>query len=273
MCGPQVPSGTTVVKDVIRGTVTFPNKIVDDQILLKSDGFPTYHFACIVDDHQMGITHVIRGEEWLTSTPKHVMLYKMFDWKVPNFAHLPLLLKTDGSKLSKRHADSSLDWYIEQGYLPSAVVNFVAMLGWNPGTTQEVFTLEELVKEFSLQRIQKAGAVVNIDKLNWFNQQHLGLLARDDMPKLVELVRPLLLAHHRPTNGVPTQAKDDDLHDLSFLHRIIHSLASHVTHTKDFVTQSEIYFLKPNYDDINNTILQQLKMKVYPDQKTKELNS
>ncbi len=128
----KIPAGTTVVQDAVRGTVVFQNKIVDDQVLMKSDGFPTYHLANIVDDHLMGITHVIRGEEWLSSAVKHVVLYNMFGWKAPVFAHLPLLLREDGSKLSKRFKDASLEYYIEKGYLPEALMNFVALLGWHP---------------------------------------------------------------------------------------------------------------------------------------------
>lgn len=177
-----VPPGVTNFPDVIRGRVTFANKSLDDQILLKSDGFPTYHLAVVVDDHAMKISHVIRGEEWLGSAPKHVLLYKMFGWQLPVFAHLPLLLKPDGSKLSKRHADAAVEYYIEQGFSPEALINFVAFLGWNPGTTQEVFSMEELIESFSLPRIQKAGASVNLEKLKWFNQQHVSDVSANPSP-------------------------------------------------------------------------------------------
>lgn len=266
----QIPDGQTTVRDAIRGSVTFPNKTLDDQVLLKSDGFPTYHFACVVDDHLMGITHVIRGDEWITSTPKHVMLYKMLGWTVPQFAHLPLLLKPDGTKLSKRHADSSLDYYIDRGYLPSAIINFVALLGWNPGTTQEVFTMPELIRSFELNRIQKAGAVVNIDKLNWFNQQHIRLMARDHIEALCDTVRPKLHAFHRAQDEAQPLApiaNKDDLVDDEYLSRVVGSLASYVTHVDDFVTQSHFYYRLPNYQQ-----LQSFQKQVYPDQQATNTN-
>ena len=170
-------TGETVFNDLIRGPVTFQNKLVDDQVLLKSDGYPTYHLAVVVDDHLMEITHVIRGEEWISSTPKHLQLYKYFGWKPPEFAHLPLLLNADKSKLSKRQGDVAVHEYMQKGYLKEALINFVAFLGWNPGTEQELFTLDELVKEFSLEKVNKTGAVFNIDKLNWFNKEYIKKLS------------------------------------------------------------------------------------------------
>ncbi len=165
--------GTTKFTDLIRGTVEFENKLVDDQVILKSDGFPTYHLAVVVDDHLMEITHAIRGEEWLPSTPKHLELYKMFGWTPPQFAHLPLLLNPDRSKLSKRQGDVAVEDYIKKGYLPEAMLNFVAFLGWNPGDEREIFSLEELVKEFSLEKVNKAGGVFNLEKLDWYNREYL----------------------------------------------------------------------------------------------------
>jgi len=165
--------GATKFTDLIRGEVSFENKLIDDQVILKSDGFPTYHLAVVVDDHLMEITHVIRGEEWLSSTPKHIELYKMFGWQPPLFAHLPLLLNPDKSKLSKRQGDVAVEDYIKKGYLPEAVLNFVAFLGWNPGDEREIFSLEELVKEFSLEKVSKAGAVFNLEKLDWYNREYM----------------------------------------------------------------------------------------------------
>lgn len=163
--------------DLVRGEVAFKNADVDDQVLLKSDGFPTYHLAVVVDDHDMGITHVIRGEEWISSTPKHLTLYRYFGWIPPKFAHLPLLLNSDKSKLSKRQGDVAVLDYRAKGYLPEALVNFVAFLGWNPGTEQEIFSLNELVTSFDLTKVQKAGAVFNLEKLDWFNREYLKKLA------------------------------------------------------------------------------------------------
>jgi glutamyl-tRNA synthetase len=171
--------------DLIRGWVSVHASTLDDKVLLKSDGMPTYHLANIVDDHLMEITHVIRGEEWLPSAPLHIFLYQSFGWKSPDFAHLPLLLKPEGNgKLSKRDAEAGgfpifpLAWggapgFREDGYLKEALVNFLAFLGWNPGTEQELFTMDELIESFSLERIHKAGARFDINKAKWFNQQYL----------------------------------------------------------------------------------------------------
>jgi glutamyl-tRNA synthetase len=169
--------------DVVRGKVSFNSNTVDDQVLLKSDGFPTYHLANVVDDHLMKITHVIRGEEWLTSTPKHILLYHAFGWNEPKFAHLPLLLNADKSKLSKRQGDVAVEDYIAKGYLKEAIINFVAMLGWNPGdgNTQEVFSMEELIEKFELSKVHKAGAVFDIKKLDWINAQYIKKLTVNEM--------------------------------------------------------------------------------------------
>ncbi len=172
-------TGETVFNDLIRGEVTFQNELVDDQVLMKSDGYPTYHLANVIDDHHMRITHVIRGEEWLPSVPKHIMLYKAFGWEVPQLAHLPLLLNPDRSKLSKRQGDVAVEDFLEKGYLPAALINFIALLGWNPGTEQEIFSLEELIREFSLERVNKAGAVFDLQKLNWMNGHYIRQLTEE----------------------------------------------------------------------------------------------
>ena len=180
---------TLHLQDIIRGEIVFDSNLLDDKVLFKSDGMPTYHLANIVDDYLMKTTHVIRGEEWLPSLPLHHLLYKAFDWKAPAFAHLPLILKPIGNgKLSKRDGDKMgfpvfpLEWkteegtsmgYREQGYFPEAVVNFLALLGWNDGTDKELFTLEELVASFDLNRVNKSGAKFDPEKNKWFNHQYL----------------------------------------------------------------------------------------------------
>jgi glutamyl-tRNA synthetase len=186
----KVPEAETIAfDDVIRGRVEFSSDSIDNQVLLKSDGYPTYHLANVVDDHTMGISHIIRGEEWLSSTPKHVLLYRYFGWEPPVFAHLPLLLNPDRSKLSKRQGDVAVEDYRAKGYLPEALVNFVALLGWNPGDERELFSLVELVKEFTLERVGKSGAVFNLDKLNWMNTQYVRRKSADE---LMALLRPAL---------------------------------------------------------------------------------
>ncbi len=175
--------GETVFNDTIRGEVRFKNNLVDDQVLIKSDGFPTYHMAVVVDDHLMEITHVIRGEEWISSTPKHLQLYTYFGWQPPQFAHLPLFLNADRSKLSKRQGDVSVHDYRTKGYLPEAILNFMAFLGWNPGDEREIFSLTDLVKEFSLAKVSKAGGVFNLEKLDWYNREYLKRISDDELVK------------------------------------------------------------------------------------------
>ncbi len=184
----KVPEeGITAVEDIIRGRVEFENKLIDDQVLLKSDGFPTYHLANVVDDYLMKITHVIRGEEWLPSTPKHILLYQAFGWQPPKFAHLPLLLNPDKSKLSKRQGDVAVEDYIKKGYLPEALLNFVALMGYNPSAEREIYSLKELVKGFDLKKINKTGAVFNVEKLDWLNGVYIRKKTSDE---LVDLCLP-----------------------------------------------------------------------------------
>lgn len=185
----RVPEGLTQFTDLVRGEVQVNNATLDDQVLLKSDGFPTYHLANVVDDHEMAISHVIRGEEWLPSTPKHVLLYQAFGWSLPAFAHLPNVLNQKRAKLSKRK-DGAAVWvqtYRAQGYLPEAMVNFLALLGWHPKDEQEVFSLPELTQAFDLTRVQKAGAIWNFEKLRWFNARYLKALP---LPELDKLLKP-----------------------------------------------------------------------------------
>lgn len=189
-------------EDAIRGWVVVNTNNLDDKVLYKSDGLPTYHMANIIDDHSMEISHVIRGEEWLPSAPLHVLLYKAFGWEAPVFAHCPLLLRPDGKgKLSKRDGDRlgfpvfPIDWiskdgekysgYREQGYLPEAFMNMLAFLGWNPGTTQELFTLEEMTEAFSIERISKSGAKFDADKTKWYQQQYLRKLPATELAKML----------------------------------------------------------------------------------------
>ena len=184
--------GETSFEDIIKGSISFKNSTIDDQVLLKSDGFPTYHLASVVDDYEMKISHVIRAEEWLPSTPKHIMLYDYFGWDKPQFAHVPIILGPDKSKLSKRHGAVSLLEYRDQGYLPEAMVNYLAFLGWNPKTDQEIFTREELIAAFDLAKVNKANPIFDIKKLNWMNQQYIQKMPAE---KLLEIIN---IAHTTP---------------------------------------------------------------------------
>jgi glutamyl-tRNA synthetase len=182
-------TGETRTSDIIRGESTFANRTIDDQVLLKSDGFPTYHLANIVDDHLMEITHVIRGEEWLPSLPKHVLLYDAFGWEKPQFAHLPLLLSPERKKLSKRDGDVAVSDYKDKGYLPEALVNFVALLGWNPTADREIFTMQEMIDMFDLTKVNKAGAIFDVSKLNWMNGMYL---RQTPIAELTDKLMPIL---------------------------------------------------------------------------------
>ena len=175
--------GETTFDDLIYGRVTFKHNTLDDFVLLKSDGYPTYHLANIVDDHLMAISHVLRAEEWLSSTPRHVLLYQALNWQPPRFAHLPMILGPDRSKLSKRHGATNINEYQQQGYLPDAMVNFLALLGWSLDDRTELLSREELIKHFSLERVGKTGAIFNRDKLEWMNGIYLRRLS------LAEFVR------------------------------------------------------------------------------------
>lgn len=239
--------------DLIRGDVTVHSSTIDDKVLMKSDGMPTYHLANVVDDYLMKISHVIRGEEWLPSAPLHVLLYRYLGWEkeMPQFAHLPLLLKPDGNgKLSKRDADKMgfpifpLNWtdpasgelaqgFRERGYLPDALINFLAFLGWNPGTEQEIFSMEQLIAAFSIERIGKAGARFDIQKAQWFNQQYLK--NKPDAELITGFMNSVVADGHSCT---PEKAG-----------KIIHALKERVTFPQDFREQGKIFFVAPtSYD-------------------------
>lgn len=186
----KVPQDAEIkFNDIIRGEVTVMGKDVDDQILLKSDGFPTYHLANVVDDYSMKITHVIRGEEWLPSTPKHVLLYDAFGWPRPDFAHLPLLLNQKKQKLSKRHGSVAVEDFRQQGYIKDAFVNFIALLGWNPTADREIYTFQELIDFFNLEKVNKGGAVFDYKKLEWIQGQYL---RQETNEALLETLKPIL---------------------------------------------------------------------------------
>ena len=159
--------------DEIRGKITFKSDLIDDQVLLKSDGFPTYHLAVVVDDYLMKITHVIRAEEWISSTPKHVLLYEFFGWELPKFIHLPILRNPDKSKLSKRKNPVWASWYLKEGFLPEAILNYLALMGWSHPEGKEKFSIEELVKIFDIKRIKTVGPVFDVQKLEWLNGEYL----------------------------------------------------------------------------------------------------
>ncbi len=177
-------AGETTFPDLIRGAVTFKNDTLDDFILLKSDGYPTYHLANVIDDHSMDISHVLRADEWLSSTPRHMLLYQALNWQPPQFAHLPMILGPDRAKLSKRHGATNIADYQLQGYLPTAMMNFLALLGWSLDDRTELLSQEELIKHFSLERVGKTAAIFNKDKLEWMNGVYLRKLSPEEFAKL-----------------------------------------------------------------------------------------
>lgn len=231
------PGKHIILNDVIRGEVVFNSSIVDDQVLIKSDGYPTYHLANVVDDHLMKITHVIRGEEWLPSTPKHIVLYDYFEWEKPVFAHLPLLLNPDKSKLSKRQGDVAVEDYRGKGYLKEALINFVALLGWNFADDKEFYLMDELIEKFSLDGVNKAGAVFNLEKLNWLNAEHL---RKKSLTELIDLLREEL----KRTKYSSNEYSDE------FLGLVIEAMKERVSFIKEIPEKAFYLFEDPiDYDD------------------------
>ena len=176
--------------DSVRGKLKFDLSLIEDQILIKSDGYPTYHFANVVDDYLMKISHVIRGEEWISSMPKHLLLYKYFDWEAPQFIHLPLILNKDKTKLSKRQNDVAVEDYIKKGYLKESVINYLSLLGWHGSGDRELYSIDELVDEFSIERIQKSGAIFDVKKLNWMNNYYIKKLTSKEILDLSQKFIP-----------------------------------------------------------------------------------
>ena len=174
------------INDKIRGKINFDLSLIKDPIIIKSDGYPTYHFANVIDDHLMQITHVIRGEEWISSLPKHILLYKAFNWDLPQFYHLPLLLNPDKSKLSKRQGDVAVEDFLKNGYTKETLINFVALLGWHPKDEQELFSLDDLIDIFSINRINKSGAIFDKEKLNWMNKEYIKKISLPDFENIIK---------------------------------------------------------------------------------------
>ncbi len=223
------------VDDIIRGRVEFQTLIIDDQVLLKSDGYPTYHLANVVDDHLMKISHVIRGEEWLSSTPKHVVLYEYFGWEIPQFAHLPLLLNPDKSKLSKRQGDVAVEDYRDKGFLKEALVNFIALLGWSPFDNKEILTVEQMTEEFTFERVSKSGAVFNIDKLNWINTQYIRTKSASEISQLLQ---PIFTKKSVP------------MPEENYLAKVIELLRERVVILDDFIDFAPYFYEEPKeYDE------------------------
>ncbi|MBC8511493.1 MAG: glutamate--tRNA ligase [Dehalococcoidia bacterium] len=230
--------GQTSFHDLIRGEIVFENSTLDDFVLLKSDGYPTYHLANIVDDHLMEISHVLRADEWLSSTPRHVLLYQALGWQPPQFAHLPMILGPDRAKLSKRHGATAIDEYRDQGYLPQAMVNFLALLGWSLDDKTEFLSRQEIVKHFSLDRVSKTAAVFNRDKLDWMNGVYLrGLSLEEFSQRAISFLE----------RDLPSEV--ERLLDANYIHQIVPLIQERAKTLAEVPQLTEFFFVeKLEYD-------------------------
>lgn len=206
----KIPENTVIkFHDQIRGEISFSSKTIDDQVLLKADGFPTYHLAVVIDDHLMQVSHIIRAEEWLPSTPKHVLLYQYLDWEMPPIFHTATLRNPDRSKLSKRHGHTNVDWYMENGYLPEAILNFLALLGWSHPDGKEIFTLDEFIRYFDLKDIRPVAPIFDVTKLTWMNQQYIIHMPDN---QLLERIKQF---YSKPANIILSDTKPDAIQYLT----------------------------------------------------------
>lgn len=238
------PVGTTSFDDEVYGTITVENSTLDEQILLKSDGFPTYNFANVIDDHMMDITHVVRGNEYLSSTPKYNLLYDAFGWKKPIYVHCPPVMKDEHHKLSKRNGDASFQDLVAKGYLPQAIINYIALLGWSPETDQEIYTLDELKKAFNVKRINTSGAIFDIEKLKWMNGMYLRNM---DLDTYHDLVKPYI-----------KEAVTSD-YDTKQIAEILHQRVSILGEIKEMLDFFD------NYPEYSNDLYINKKMKTNPE--------
>lgn len=221
--------------DIVHGQVSFPTNVLEDFIIIKSDGFPTYHFASVIDDHLMKISHILRGDEWISSTPKHILLYEAFGWHPPKFVHLPPILGHDHKKLSKRDGAKSILEYIEEGYLPETIVNFMVLLGWSPKSNQEIFSLKELINEFSLDRINKNSPVFNLEKLNWFNGQWIRKITDFDLAERIHTENPKF--------------------EIEKIIKILPTVKDRINFVSDFKKIANLFFEEPNLQNHTKDIV------------------
>ena len=221
-------TGETIVSDVVYGDIVINNSVLEDQILIKSDGYPTYNFANVIDDHLMNITHVVRGKEYLDQTAKYNLLYDAFGWKKPEYVHVAMVLGEDGSKLSKRNGDASFMDLYNEGYLPDAIVNYLVLLGWSPETNQEVFSMDELINAFDPKRISKSSSQYDVKKLNWFNAQYIKRLSMDDY---FDFVLPFL------KDAYNLDEKSDE-----WIHHLVSIYQNHISYGKEIVNEVRIFF-------------------------------
>lgn len=226
----RVPDeGTTSFTDLIRGEITFENRVLNDPILLKSDGLPVYHLAVVVDDHAMEISHVVRAEEWISSTPLHVLLYQYFGWELPKFAHMPLLRNADRSKISKRKNNTSIKWYREQGFLPEAMINFLALMGWSMPDGSELFAYDDIEREFSFDRVTTGGPVFDLVKLTNINGKYIRMLSDDELYERLQPYLPVDIDRARVREIAPV-------------------IKDRLTRLGEFTELTRFFFAPPDYD-------------------------
>ena len=227
----KIPDNEVIeCSDLIHGNIKVKSEDLDDFVILKSDQYPTYHLAVVVDDQRMNISHIIRGEEWLPSLPKHILLYQAFNYNLPFFAHLPLLLNKDKSKLSKRQGDVSVEDFIKKGYLPEALINYISLLGWNPGNDREIFSLAELIKEFTLEKVNKSGAIFDLQKLNWFNAEYIKNIVEEKGEKYNNLL-------NLTKKYIPERTED-----------ILKLFSTRINYLEELKELSSFLFSLPEYD-------------------------
>ena len=225
--------GETIVEDVVYGKIKIDNSVLDDQILLKSDGFPTYNFANVIDDHLMGITHVIRGKEYLDQTAKYNLLYEAFGWEKPTYIHVAMVLGEDGQKLSKRNGDASFMDLYNQGYLPNAIVNYLVLLGWSPAENKEIFTMEELIHDFDVKRINKSSSQYDVKKLNWFNAHYIKQLSIEELLKIT-------LPHLKQAYDLSSKSEE-------WIEKLVSIYQDHLSYGQEIVELTSMFF----NDDMN----------------------
>lgn len=243
----KVPADQMItIDDMVRGTVNFETNGIGDYVIVKSDGIPTYNFAVVVDDHLMKMSHIVRAEEHLSNTPRQILIYNALEWETPKFAHISLILGSDRTKMSKRHGATSVVQYMEKGYLPEAVVNFLALLGWSPGGEEEIFTYDEIIEKFSLEHVSKRPAVFDMDKLNWINGTYI---RKSDVDRLTKLTIPFL----QKENYLPEEVNEEQYEwakkIVACIQEKIHAL-SEVTDFMDYFVGEKVEFENDEVKDI-----------------------
>lgn len=243
----KLPANTDIeFDDLIKGHLSINTNDIDDQVLIKSDGFPTYHFAVVVDDHLMGITHVIRGDEWVSSTPKHVYLYEALGWKAPTYVHLPTVLGADKKKLSKRNADVAVEDFVKKGYLKDALINYIALVGWSPESNEEILSHDDLIEQFSFERVSRSGGIFDVKKLDWVNSHYIKELTDRE---LADLIKPYL----------EEAGLVDDTTDENKLLNIASTFKTGLDKLSDISEQVEFLFVDYKsdgyYDDVKDSLV------------------